>query len=238
MANPTTWDQTKFDAALRSYTDRLKNEKVPKAITKKGFFIALRAFKATVRKDPFEITKDLARVVTVADRGRQRQVPIGWVIAAKRLGKKWHEQKMSRGIKNKTGKSNLLKLYRSALAKTFNTMLGSRKRASGFLRVGWLSVVKKLGPSVSNRGGAPAADLGSVKIRGVMKGDAKAAAAGIRPTCTLTNSAQAHSDKRYGLIRYGTPGLQEAFDLETRDTVEYLENELKEATEKANRDLK
>lgn len=236
---PKQWDQAPFDAAIARLQKTVKEEKFPAVLNKKGFFIALRAMALTPKKEGFAIAKDLARIVTATRKdGTTGSVPIGWVIAAKRLGKVWPEQKMARGIKRKSGREKLGRAYLAALEKTFDRMLGSRKRAAGFLRVGWLSVVKSLGPYVKSKGSAPRADTGGSKLIGAMKGTATPARPGWTPTCVIVNSAQARSDHRNGLIRFGAPPLQKAFDLEAADITRYLEEELKEPVAQANNGLK
>lgn len=236
---PKDWDQAPFNAAIARMQKTVKEEKFPAVLNKKGFFIALRAMALTPKKEGFAISKELARIVTATRKdGTTGSVPIGWVIAAKRLGKRWPELKMARGIKRKSGKEKAGRAYLAALEKTFDRMLGSRKRAAGFLRIGWLSVVKSLGPYLKNRAGAPGVDTGGAKLMGAMKGSATPARASWTPTCTIINSAQARSDGRNGLIRFGTPPFQKAFDLEAADTIRFLDQELKDAVDKANNELK
>lgn len=233
------WNQKPFDEALRKYLGRLKNDKVPKALNKKAFFVALRAFNATPKKEGPEIEAELAKPVTATRKdGSTGVVDILWALVAKRVGKRWPEQKMGLGIRNKTGRANIGRAYRSALRRAAKQTVGARKRAGGFIRIGWLSVIKKLGPLVRARAGAPSADMNSVRLRGALKGDAKPATPGIRPVCTIVNTAQARSEKRGGFFRIGSAALQRAFNEETADTNAYLEKEFQPETEACNRELK
>ncbi len=228
-----SFQQEKFNDALRRYLARLKNDKLPKAINKKGFFIALRAYGETPKKEPFAIAKELSRQIEVTNKQCQtRWVPLLFVLAAKRVGYKWPEQRMTANEGRKRAQS-LVGIYRKALAKKAASILSGRKRAAGFLRVGWLSAMRRL----SVVAGTQRPPSGDAKLRGAMKGDATAA----RPSLlrvTVTNTAQATSDRRSGLIRFGAPALNRAFAKETADIVAYLERETKAETEQANRELK
>jgi hypothetical protein len=233
------WNQDGFNAAIKEYLATIKGPKIPRALNKKAFFVALRAQGETPKKEAFAISTEVARVIIARRKdGSTGPVPLLWVIAAIRVGKTWAGQKMVLGEKNKR-RVNIQKAYLRALAKKSDTILGSRKRSAGFLRVGWLSVIKELGPLVGyQRGNAPAPDS-SVKQVGVMKGSVQPAAPGDRPSCTIINSAQSRSDRANGLIRFGAPALDRAFALETKDTNEYLEGEvLREAARRFNEQQK
>lgn len=247
------WDQSQFDAALKRLGATLSKEKLPRAVTKKAFFVALRAIPATPKKDPSAILRELEKPVTLTayhsaatenllaatrGAGRTSVVPIGWILAAKIVGKTWPEQRMRLGEKNKSGRGNEQRAYLSAIAQKFKQIVARRKRGAGFLRVGWLSVVKLLGPFVRSRNGAPRVDTKGLQITGAMKGAAQPAKPGWLPTCRIENRAQARSDRKGGLLRYGTPGLQKAFDEETADTVQFLDREIKPEIDQANKDLK
>jgi hypothetical protein len=239
MSQTDGWDQSQFDGVMDRYFARLNQDKLPRAINKKMFFIALRALAATPKKDPFAISTDLSRqVMAVRKDGRTGILPIGWIIAAKRLGKTWQERKMRLGENLRAARRvNVARAYLSALAKLFDKMLAARKRSGRFMSVGWLSVVKELGSHVQNKSGAPSGDS-DVKLRGSLKGNARPATAG-RLLCTIENTASAKSDKRFGIIRFGQPALDDAFRDETANTAKFLEDEaLKEETERANRELK
>jgi hypothetical protein len=237
--NADGWDQSRFDGAMQRYFERLHKDKLPRAINKKMFFVALRAMAATPKKDPFAISTDLSRQTTAVRKdGRTGTLPIGWIIAAKRLGKKWPERRMKLGENLKSARRvNAKRAYLSALGKLFDKMLGGRKRSGRFMSVGWLSVVKELGPYVKNKTGAPSGDP-DVKLRGSRKGNAQPAGAG-RLLCRIENTASAKSDKRFGIIRFGEPALEKAFRDETADTEKFMEEEaLKQAAEQANQELK
>lgn len=238
MAN-LAWDQTQFNRTLDVYLKRLSEEKIPQALTKKAFFVALRAMSETPKVNPHKIFWELYRPITATRKedGSTGTIPVGIAIAAKRAKKLWSYKATPehvRGGRKTKGGSPLQRAWRRLIRKKFETMVGSRQRAAGFLRVGWLAVVKKLGPQVKNKSGAPPADL-SVRQRGAMKGDASPARPGWTPRAVIINSAQADTDKRNGLMAYGAPALARAFDLETADTIAYLEREaLKEETAKFN----
>jgi hypothetical protein len=247
------WDQSRFDEAMKRLGRTLPQEKLPRAVTKKGFFIALRAMAATPKKEASGIQRELETPVTLtayhspiygdllaasSGQGRTAVVPLGYMLAAKIVAKTWQHTRMSLGEKNKSGRSNERRAYLAAIAKAYKKLLGTRKRGIGFLRIGWLSVVRLLGPYVGNRAGAPRADTSGLRIRGQMKGEAKPAKPGWMPSCTINNKAQARSDRRYGLVRYGGPALQKAFNDETADLVSFLDKEIKPDIEAANKELR
>ena len=218
------WDQSKFDAALKEQLALLKGPKIPRALNKKGFFIALRASSETPKKEPFAISLAVSQVVTATRKdGTSGPVPLLFVLAAIRVGKKWAESKMVLGEKNRR-RVNVQRAYLRALTKKADTILGSRKRSAGFLRVGWLNVVKEMAKVVGyQRGNAPAADT-AVKQVGAMKGEARPATPD-RQICTITNHAQSAHDHRNGLMRYGSPALERAFAAETADINQFLIDE-------------
>ncbi len=223
--SPTVrWDQSKFDAALKMKLERLKSEKVPAAVNKTAFFVALGAFKETPKKEPFEIEAEVGKEITVRNkRGRSATIPILWVLAAKRVSKNWAETKMTRGGKLKRAVA-AGGFYWRTLRKKARVILNSRERSAGFFRVGFLSIIKKLGPYVRNKSGASLSANG-VKIRGVLKGDATPALPGWKPTCTIVHSAQARRDKKNGLLRIVKPALDRAMATEGRQIIEYLKQE-------------
>lgn len=224
LSTTAEWDQSKFDAALKAKLERLKTEKVPRAINKTGFFVALGGLKETPKKEPFAIEADVNKQVTVTNKkGYVRSVPILWVLAAKRVAKGYAEKKMLRGENSKRS-VKAGKFYLQLLRKKASTILGSRKRAAGFFRVGFLSIVKRLGPYVKNRSGS-GASYGGAKLMGELKGDAKPATAGYQPTCTLIHSAQARSDRANGQLRVVKPALDRAMAKEAKQIIEYLREE-------------
>ncbi len=229
LSSTYRWDQSRFDAALRQKLEACKTEKVPAAINKTGFFVSLKAMKETPKKTPFEIEAAVSKTMPVVNnRGENVEIPILWVIAAKSVGKTWPEQRMKLGEKRKRA-VNVLMAYRAALRKKAKTILGSRKRAAAFLASGWLGVIKTLGMKV--RGVSAPQSIFQyktlVKTRGVTKGKATPAVAGLTPTCTIENSAQAKSDKKNGLVRFGGPALQRAMDSEAQSIIDHLNEETK-----------
>ncbi len=226
LATDFKWDQSKFDAALRQKLDLCKAEKVPNAINKTAFFVALRAYKETPKKEPFAIQQSVSKEVSVTNKkGQKRNMPLLWVLAAKSVSKTYQELKMTRG-ENRKRAVKAGKFYLQQLAKKSKTILGSRKRASGFFRVGFLSVIQTLAPFVKGKGGASYVRDGSA-IRGQLKGDAKPATGGMAPTCTITNSATAKSALgRNGLFRLVAPALQRAMDAETQSILDHLSEEV------------
>jgi hypothetical protein len=234
MAN-LMWDQSVFNRTLDHYLKRLSEEKLPGALNKKAFFIGLRAMAETPKVNPHKIFWELQRpILATRQDGSKGMIPVGYAIAAKRASGSWiAAEEKARGRKRKSGTWRQ-RAWRKLIQKKFETMVGGRQRATGFIRIGWLAVVKKLGPLVKDKGGAPSADM-SLRQRGGPKGAAFPARPGFNPTVTISNSAQARSDKLNGLLTVGGPALDRAFASETADMVAYLEREaLKEETAKFN----
>jgi hypothetical protein len=236
-----TWNQDLFNRTLDSYLKHVGEDKVPHALNKKAFFVALRAIQETPKVGAFGIIWELTQpILARREDGSTGSAPIGYVIAAKRASAHWGDtsetaRERNRGRKRKQ-KAWAQKAWRQAVDKKFRAMVGGRKAAIGFLRVGWLAAVRKLGSTLKDRSGAPAEDA-TIRRHGDWKGDATPAKASMQPVATISNSAQARSDKRYGLGTIGGPALQRAFDAETADMNEYLEREaLKEEGDKFNAD--
>jgi hypothetical protein len=234
MAN-TYWDQSRFNETFRRYLDRLESDKIPNAINKKGYFLARRAVTTTRKKEPFQITRELGKVVMATRKdGSTGLVPVGFVVAAIRAAHNWAEAKMTRGEKNKRSVTTK-RAWLMRLRKKFSSMLGGRKQAAGYMALGWHSVVMGLAPYVRNKSGQPYMQ-NPARAHGRPKGRVKLAVPG-SPSVMIENIAQARSEKRAGLLRLGGPDLDKAFVEETADMNRFLDEEaLKEETERFNRE--
>ncbi len=221
------WDQSRFDAILKAKLSELSNEKIPNALNKTAFFLAKKAREETPKKMPFEIESDVMKKVTaVNSEGETAEVPILYILAAKANKGGYAEAKMMRGIKNKRATS-AGKFYLKQLTKKAKSILGSRKRASGFLKVGWSSVLKQLAPMIKGKGGVSYSWGRDERIIGQMKGSVSPASAG-NLAATITNSATAKSDRVNGLIKFGQPALDRAAAWSANDMLEHLKEETKE----------
>lgn len=227
-------DTSVFERSLKTYLARLPAEKIPAALNKKAFFIALRAMSETPKVPPERIQRELdQQVFAKSENGSVTAVKLGFVLAAKSASKKYRKAVATRKRKGKNWK---LKLWRKTVWQRYNRIRGARQRNAGFMRAGWLSVVKQLSPFVKSKAGAPPADRSGIKLYG-SRGNAIPAKPGWSPVVTITNSAQSLSDRHFGLITHGGPALQRAFNLETADTNAFLEREaFKELTDQFNRE--
>lgn len=227
----TSWNQETFDRTLRTYLQRLPEEKIPNALNKKAFFVQLGALQESPRVNPFKLLFELKNVVTLKrDDGSTGEAPIGYALAAKRASK--HEVARRAKLKRKT--KFTIDRWRRLVGKKFEAMVAGRRASLSFIRAGWVASIQAMAPHVRGKDGRSYA-RGEVKLRGAAKGKATPAKPGWSPKVSIENSASAKSDKRLGLIKYGAPALQRAFDRETADMVAYLEREaLKEETEKFN----
>lgn len=227
------FDATVFDRTVRPLLQRLPEDKIPQALNKKMFFITLRAIPETEKTNPFKILFELRSAVTLhREDGSTNQAPVGYALAARRASKQWNTKRDKLNARKR--KVNLAREWQKFVTKKFDAMVGARTASTAFIRAGYAACVAALAPFVRSKDGK-SYSRGEVRLRGAMKGTAKPARPGWSPSVTIENTAQAKSDKKFGLIKHGTPGLQKAFDKEMADWIPYLEKEvLKEEVEKFN----
>lgn len=221
------WDQSKFDATLKDYLARLGKEKFPRALNKKAFFVALRAMAETEKVNKHRVFWVLRQP------GKEINRPIGYLLAARRA-KHFYTRTTKTGRK----KRNLRQVWQRLVERKFQQMVGARQRACGFIRVGWLAVVRQLGPRISgSKFGAPPPDT-TLNAHGTPKGSV-VPAKGDQLLVRIENFAHAKSEQRGGFMRIGAPALQRAFDAETASMKEFMEKEaLNEETARFNQQQK
>jgi hypothetical protein len=228
----TGWNQASFNTTLQAYLKAHKQEVWPKALNKKAAQVAWQALKNTRSVERVTIDEQLNRMV-IAERkgGSPGQVPVGYVIAAKRATKKWtsstqFQRAQQARLRGKSGSE--LKAWRRLVKKTFLGMVGARKRSTAFLRVGWISVLQQMRakgvPYTGSKGQG-------VVLRGRLKGGVDIATPG-KLTVVMENTANARSENRGGFKRIGEPALQLAMDFVKYDMEDYLS---KAETDKFNR---
>ncbi len=229
----TRLDTTVFDKTVRPLLQRLPEDKIPQALNKKMFFVSLRAIQETERTNPFKILFELRRPVTLKrEDGSTDEAPIGYALAAMRASKQWGARRGA--LSQRKRRVNLTREWQKFVTKKFDAMAGARKASTSFIRAGWAGVVAALSPFVRSKDGK-SYQRSELKPRGAMKGSAKPARPGWSPVVSVENTAQAKTDKKLGLVKHGSPGLQKAFDKEMADWIPYLEKEvLKEEVEKFN----
>ncbi len=231
----TTWTQQVFDETLIAYLKEHDSGVWPKTLNKKAARITWRALKETPAKEREGIAAELSREINAKrEDGSSGTVPIGFVIASKRASKGWTQSPQFRRVQNvrlKGRDASELKAWLSLVRNKFRSMLGGRKAASGFLKVGWISVLRAMAAQ-----GVPEARTSGTgaKIRGSLKGGVVVAKPGSL-NVTMENTAHALTEKKVAFMRIGEPALQRAFDAETADMEEYLYREMHPHAEEWNR---
>jgi len=226
-----TLDTTKYEASLKRLLDECYSSAFPRTVNKHAFYTALGAIPETARTPDIKIAAELGREITAkrAD-GTTGQVPIGFVIAAKRASKTFGAVRQIRtwqAIQSKRS-FNALKLWLAAIDHKLKQMYGGRVASTAFIRAGWAAVLQQLGPLIGGR-----YNRSGLHLRGAFKGSVKPAT-GSDLTCVIRNTAQSRSEHRGGLIRHGEPPLQRAIDKEARNMAKHLEDEMKGPVERFN----
>ncbi len=228
------FDQTRLNSTLERYILSLESEVWPRAINKKGLFVSLGAAKRNPKNTYESLVAELMRPVNARSVSgsyeRTKEVPVGFVIAAKRASSNWTSSNYSR---QKAGKKELrltVTRWRKAMAKKFKSMLGGRKRSLKFLDAGWFSVVRLLGPEI----GGKYDRSGGAALRGSLKGDMVPAKKGSL-VVTIINTAKAKSENRGGFDRIAGPPLVAAINAEMESMEKFMNGEMAPATNTFNR---
>ncbi len=234
MTSTLKWDQSRFDSLVREYVTKHKSEVWPGLLNKKAFFVALAAIPETPRKQALAIVLELANPVTATRRdGSTGRVALGYVIAARRASPKWGERQY-RNRNQRRSSTNEARAWRTLVAEELEKILLRRFRAIGFLRAGWVYVLKELGQRIGGSFARGRSDPGT-KLFGAAKGFSQPATEN-KLQVTITNTAHAQSEVRGGFLRIGQPALQRAFDKEAQSMEDHMRNELKPHADKFNAD--
>jgi hypothetical protein len=223
------WDQSKFDGTVKDYLKEHRSEVWPQCMNKKGYFVARGAQQFSPKVTPDKITAELNQIIQT----RTGPVEMGFAIAAKRAaglygtakGLKIHET-MQRG-----GKSvNTAALWHAAVAERRRTMEAGRRRSTGFIKVGWYSVLKSFGNSTGLRFNIDE----RVQLRGSLKGRGSPATAG-NFNVIMENSANAKHETAKQFLAIGEPPLHRAMAEEAASMEKYLAGEMEPAAQRFNR---
>lgn len=200
------FDAKEFNRTLEAYRKITKRTE-PEIVNTKAYFIARRAIVETMKADKGKIRSLF---------NKQTQEIVGKIINKRR------------GLRGEKG------LYGEAMAEAQAMMKASRLRAVGFMKSGWLWVVKGLDSYVKSKRGAARSDS-SVKAFGAPKGKAiPARPSSVKVFAVIRNFAQSkESTTKDPLGVYGMPGLKKAVDFETKSMLEYMEKKLKGAAKEA-----
>jgi hypothetical protein len=101
-------------------------------------------------------------------------------------------------------------------------MIGGRIRSIHFLQSGWLPAIRKLEPLVRGEGANTVSFRGARQV-GQEKGTAIPARPGMKAKAMIENRVRSEGKRANdALIRYGGPGLQQAFDDEARSMLDLI----------------
>jgi hypothetical protein len=235
------WDQSVFESTLQEY-QKWSKRTWQVIINTKAWFIARKATWFTMKADRARVKTGLGQIVTV-----NRLSKSGKKVVRKRVIGSL--RKNSDGIplaaliiqKREASAGNRSPFYgrsKSAGIALMNRLImklmNSRERSIAFLKSGWLKSIRTLTP-LADRKGQPAMDSEAKQI-GRPKGDCKPADSSFKPICEIINLASARRDHRGALSRYGSRGLQRAFDDETASMKEYSNMKMRADAEKWNKE--
>ncbi len=217
------FDSSRLNKTLEQYLHTMSSEVWPRAMNKKGFYVASKAAKNNPIKNYESVLAELMRPVTAKDENdRTKQVPVGWVLAAKRATKHWDKKQLNRWGNHKKELRLTRKRWQAELKGRLKAMLGGRKASLRFLSVGWYSVMSLLGPLIGGR-------YNRGPMRGSLKGSAVSARA-LSLSVTITSTSNARSETRGGFERLGIPPLLAAIEEETASMEKHIQDEMAKDT--------
>jgi hypothetical protein len=224
MADPLQgrWDQSKFDRTFARSLDFTDRDLVT-AINTTSYYVARKATWFTHKADRGKIEAALGKRITVPrvsvkfgkarivnrrelqlTQARDSEAPVAALIINKRRGKGngLHGREMVRAIRQ---------------------MIAARLRSVAYTKSGWIPSIRALSVK-AEKAGAPPMDT-AAKVYGRAKGSAfPAVSLHSKSAATLINEAWAKHDKNNAFYRYGSQGLQRAFNDETA----HMERRIKE----------
>jgi hypothetical protein len=236
MASNFEWTQVQFNQTLGQLLSECETEAWPRFLNRKAFFLALRNI-------PLDPMVEAEQILTAMDTGitvDSRAVKMGYVLAAKKASRIWRggssytkggskaqlhfkQQRTKRGLSD-------LRAWRKELGAALKRIVRGRMSARGFMRIGWVSVLKQLAPFIGesyNRG------YSAGKLHGNTKAIVDPAASG-KLAVTIENAAHAKSEKRGGFMSLGEPPLEQAMLAELGYMEEHMGKEMNPAIEKFN----
>jgi len=225
------WDQSGFDQALQGYL-KVTSRTLQQVLNTKLYYIARRAIWNTRKADTSSITQQLGSIVTVSRlnrNGKTVRKRVSQLVPSSRV----NAPLAALIINARRAKAGLPGLYGKQMERAVKSLLGARMRSVAFIKSGFVPGVRILEP-FADRAGAPASDS-SARIFGRPKGTATPAPSGYKIQAELVNLASAHGDKKGALVRYGSEGLDKAFQDEAASMIEYIERKMKPDADEFNR---
>jgi len=229
-----TWDQSKFDMALKEY-GKVTKRTTAEVINTKLYYVARGAQQHTAKASASGIKATLARPVTIRRQNKSGRFRRTKAVEYGALGSSG--KPLAALIVNARRKAKGQKgLFGEELTRAVITMINSRVRSVAFLRAGWIESIKQLAAFAKDKSGAPAGDP-SARQFGAPLGSAIAASDGaLVQFARIENRAISKKSptSEAALNRFGEVGLQVAFDREAQSMLEYLDRKMGPATAEAN----
>lgn len=198
-------DTGEFNSTLSTYREYSKRDP-DEIVNTKAYFIARRAVVETVKADS-------GKIKAFFDGTTQRV--LGMIINARR------------------GKRGQKGLYGDEMVEAQAAMRAQRLRAVGFIKSGWIWVIKELDSYVKSKRGAARAE--QVNTFGKPHGKATPSRSNsFIARAIIRNFAESkESTTPDPLGKFGMPGLQKAVNFETASMQKYVEEKLRQTAKKA-----
>lgn len=212
-------NQAAFTAALKQRV-ATTSKSAEEVVNRAAYNVAWRAATLTPGKDPKAIERELefekpTRIKAVKGVSKARNV------YSKPAALIYRIINAQRGRKERKG------LFGRDMREAARKKLSARKKGVGFLKLGWVSVMRILQPHVGSFKRSIAGINTIDTSRGL--GQATAAKNANRLVALITNQVRVRSKKGLDLIRLGAPALEQALRLETADMMRHLERKLRDS---------
>jgi len=229
-----TWDQSKFDRALNACI-QISRRSAANVINAHALYIAFAAQNYTPKADKLSIGRSLSELIydfKQTKKGSRRLLKTKTVYTGAG-GATAQAPIVALMINKKRGEQGKPGLYGRDMAAEVRKFIAKRQNTVAFLKAGWIPAIKALKLRVPYKflsRGKP--EDKTVRQFGAAKGRGIAAIESERPTATIENyvgmagpGGAHHND---GLVKYGRPAFERAFQTETQSMMEHLKKELSE----------
>lgn len=225
------WDQRVFDAAMREHVKTTRRS-LPDYLNKKGYYVTRKAIWFTRKTEMSRIEATLGRMIRVKRLTKKGRVVNKRVWTHPR-SMKFNAPLVAVILNARRGRKLEPGLYGRAMKAAIKRMIGARRKSVGFIKSGWIEARDILRRKFrGGTAGLPADDSGG-RV-GKPKGGALGATEGDAPQVVIWSSLETYRDTRGAIRRYGSAGLQRAFDDEAASMMRDLENHIKPEVEKFN----
>ena len=231
---PNKWNQDKFDRALNACI-QISHRDAANVINAHALYIAFSAQNFTPKADKMNIGRSLSNLIydfKATRKGASRRLKTKTVYTGAG-GASAQAPVVALMINKKRGEQGRPGLFGRDMAAEVRTFIASRQRTVAFLKSGWSPAIKALKSRVPYKFRGAAKEKETVKVMGVAKGRALPALPGDQPKCTIENfvgmAGPGGSHHNAGLVRFGQPAFERAFQQETSSMMEHLKKELGES---------